>query len=105
VAGGSTSQRARPCRCCSAHVFHALDCPGTHANTPHDLPLHRDPQLHVIQGALQGHDNLVVMSTGGGKSICYQLPALYSNRVCVVVSPLISLMQDQVRQQEHCRRV
>ncbi|MEW5298656.1 MAG: hypothetical protein WDW36_001750 [Sanguina aurantia] len=53
-------------------------------------------QSDVIKSALKGEDNLVVMATGAGKSMCYQLPALLSGKVCIVVSPLISLMEDQV---------
>ncbi|MEW5308662.1 MAG: hypothetical protein WDW38_000601 [Sanguina aurantia] len=56
----------------------------------------RTCQLDVIQSALRGEDNLVVMATGGGKSMCYQVPALAMDKVCIVVSPLISLMEDQV---------
>lgn len=55
-------------------------------------------QQDVIQNVLGGRDTLVVMPTGGGKSLCYQLPALVLDGLTVVVSPLISLMQDQVEQ-------
>ena len=47
--------------------------------------------------ALEGRDSLVVMPTGGGKSLCYQLPGIASDDLTVVVSPLIALMADQYR--------
>jgi ATP-dependent DNA helicase RecQ len=58
----------------------------------------RDGQWDVIQSVLAGNDSLILLPTGGGKSICYQLPALVLEGLTVVVSPLISLMQDQVQQ-------
>lgn len=51
----------------------------------------------MIAAVLAGNDALVVMPTGGGKSVCYQLPPLLLRKTCIVVSPLISLMEDQVQ--------
>ncbi|MGF1935620.1 MAG: DNA helicase RecQ [Nostoc sp. ChiQUE02] len=56
----------------------------------------RPGQRQIIEDALQNRDLLVVMPTGGGKSLCFQLPALIKKGLTVVVSPLIALMQDQV---------
>ncbi len=55
----------------------------------------RPGQRDAVQSALDGRDSLVVMPTGGGKSLCYQLPALAGDDLTVVVSPLIALMRDQ----------
>ena len=63
----------------------------------------RPGQQEAVEGALSGRDVLLVMPTGAGKSLCYQLPALLRDDLSIVVSPLVSLMLDQVESLE--RRV
>jgi ATP-dependent DNA helicase RecQ len=60
------------------------------------FPAFRPGQREACQAALEGRDVLVVMPTGSGKSLCYQLPALLRDDLTIVVSPLVALMQDQV---------
>src|SRR5919205_2284938 len=59
-------------------------------------PAFRGAQAEIVEHVVAGGDALVLMPTGGGKSLCYQIPALVRDGVGVVVSPLIALMQDQV---------
>ncbi len=60
------------------------------------FPSFRPHQRQIVEGLLAGHDVLAILPTGGGKSLCYQLPAMASHGLTVVVSPLIALMKDQV---------
>ena len=61
------------------------------------FPDFRPDQAEIVQSVLQGRNTLAIMPTGGGKSLCFQLPALCREGVTVVISPLIALMRDQVR--------
>ncbi|PKP15503.1 MAG: RecQ family ATP-dependent DNA helicase, partial [Bacteroidetes bacterium HGW-Bacteroidetes-23] len=56
----------------------------------------RTPQKEIINAVLSGSDSFGLMPTGGGKSICFQVPALMKDGICLVISPLIALMKDQV---------
>ncbi len=57
----------------------------------------RPQQLAVIESILAGKDTLALLPTGAGKSICFQVPIIYQRGICIVISPLIALMQDQVK--------
>ncbi|MFN6007244.1 MAG: DNA helicase RecQ, partial [Paracoccaceae bacterium] len=61
------------------------------------FPEFRPGQAEIVEAVLQGRNTLAIMPTGGGKSLCFQLPALCREGVTVVISPLIALMRDQVR--------
>ena len=72
--------------------------------TPQDILKHywgyanfRPQQLSIINAVLEDKDVLTLLPTGAGKSLCFQLPTLFQKGICVIISPLIALMQDQVK--------
>lgn len=62
----------------------------------------RKNQLDIIKAVIKGHDVISIMATGAGKSLCYQFPAVYLDKITIIVSPLISLMNDQ---SEHLEKI
>ncbi|MGH7505646.1 MAG: RecQ family ATP-dependent DNA helicase, partial [Longimicrobiales bacterium] len=91
-----TTLANRPNRAGAAAVEQALERARAALARHFGFPDFRGGQLDAVRGVLSGRDTLVLMPTGGGKSLCYQVPALALSGLTLVVSPLISLMLDQV---------
>ena len=77
-----------------ASVKQAIDILKQYWGYPHFRPM----QEEIVQAAVAGHDVLALLPTGGGKSVCFQVPAMMMDGLCLVVSPLIALIKDQVGQ-------
>ena len=90
-----------PCRSSCATTlppsFNPLDRAADLLHSIFGFPDFRPGQAEIVQAVLEGRNTLAIMPTGGGKSLCFQLPALCRDGVTVVISPLIALMRDQVR--------
>ena len=65
----------------------------------------REAQEKIIKGAIKKYDQLVILPTGSGKSICYQLPGLIENGYTIIISPLMSLIKDQIYNLEGYHKV
>jgi ATP-dependent DNA helicase RecQ len=79
-------------------IPHNLNSPAQILKQHWGYDAFRPLQEEIITAVLEGKDVLAVLPTGGGKSICFQVPALAKDGICLVVSPLIALMKDQVEQ-------
>lgn len=80
----------------TAHHAIASRSPQTILESVFGYAEFRDRQAEIIDTAINGRDSLIIMPTGGGKSLCYQIPSLVRQGTGIVISPLIALMQDQV---------
>ncbi len=85
-----------PATAATTEACASLDDARTLLRTRFGYPDFRPPQIRAVQSVLARRDALIVLPTGGGKSLCYQVPALLRSGLTIVVSPLISLMKDQV---------
>jgi ATP-dependent DNA helicase RecQ len=85
-----------PATAATTDPFASLDDARALLRTRFGYPDFRPPQVRAVQAVLACRDALIVLPTGGGKSLCYQVPALLRSGLTIVVSPLISLMKDQV---------
>ncbi|MBT8263331.1 MAG: RecQ family ATP-dependent DNA helicase [Bacteroidia bacterium] len=72
--------------------------PGQILNEYYGFTTFRPLQEDIINAVINGNDTVALLPTGGGKSICFQVPALVMNGICVVISPLVALMNDQVNE-------